>query len=405
MEKILNIFKKVPLLSVITFLIVTIIFSFTILTSHDFYIANNAQIHIPETYENKNIYQISDNAWTEDEHQILYGDSNNLISMNNFIKDLKLNDNFYFQVSNLHPIGIADQNPDVFSYLYEEGAGTQEVDFGGVKFNLIKGAQLDEKTFSLNNIELSQGRMFNKKEYYWSETIPVILGNDYKEIYSIGDNFKLHYLFQNYDAEVIGFLKSNQTAMTTAEPSVNLNRYIVMPPLFYNNDDIKRQVDIDKISIGPNLSMHTSGFLITKLNEREINSIIDDISKYHNHEGYYISDMTNHVEHYLSFNKDIRDYLIILLIFAFLLVTYSVLVLRTFKTLSKSILTYSNFSLFIYYLIIIITSLMSTIVFFIMKYYQYEIGNSFIISLLIALLLIIIILLIPILLFRKSLRT
>lgn len=332
MANFFRIIKEHPVLSIMILIIVTVIFTYTAFATHTYFVAFHNNVPVPETYIKYNLFQISDGTWTDEEYEQLYGDAKNFIPMNNFISHLKDNENFFFQVSNLHPIGLADQNSNIFNYMHEYGERPEDFVFEGTRYHLIKGAQFNDVAFKLNDIRLYRGRMFTEKEYYYSEKrIPLILGYDYNEIYNVGDVLEIHYLFKNYEAEVIGFTEKDQTALTTYEPFVNLNRYIILPPLFYSNDNINNLSKLKDKSIPAQLSLHISGFLISKLSEDKILSIVDEIADSNRHMGFYISNMTEYIDAYLYFKKGIKDYIISFFILITLLTTYFILTLKLLK--------------------------------------------------------------------------
>ncbi len=80
-----------------------------------------------------------------------------------------------------------------------------------------------------DRLVISQGRNFADSDFVLSEKniIPVILGNDYENVYNIGDTFELEYLYDIYKFEVIGILEKNSRLSLNME--YFFDKSIIMP--------------------------------------------------------------------------------------------------------------------------------------------------------------------------------
>lgn len=118
---------------------------------------------------------------------------------------------------------------------------------------LIECVYASEELVDKFNFKISQGRWFTKEEYennsIWDDTqngkeVPVVLGQTFKEMFSIGDVFS--YKRDQVKFKVVGFLEKGQYFSSSNlyfYPSKlsTLDKFIIMPykvPKFYNNFQI-----------------------------------------------------------------------------------------------------------------------------------------------------------------------
>lgn len=74
-----------------------------------------------------------------------------------------------------------------------------------------------------------EGNEFSDEDFlYKNGNINAILGNDYSEIYEIGDELEILYLGYPLTLKIIGFLEDN-TYFTIGNDSISLDVYIVLP--------------------------------------------------------------------------------------------------------------------------------------------------------------------------------
>lgn len=80
-----------------------------------------------------------------------------------------------------------------------------------------------------DTLEIDEGRTFTESDFIHikGSKIPVLLGSGYRGIYAIGDTFFLEYLYDNYEFEVIGFLKKD--SLISLNMTYYLDNSIIMP--------------------------------------------------------------------------------------------------------------------------------------------------------------------------------
>ena len=123
-----------------------------------------------------------------------------------------------------------DKDPK-FSYGYESGYYIINEEINNHYVTAIKTVQINEE--AINQCRLSQaidsGRIFIAEDFRYHETVPVLLGIEYKGIYNINDKFTANYLGHDFNFKVIGFLKQDTTIDIYNTDAKNIDRSIVMP--------------------------------------------------------------------------------------------------------------------------------------------------------------------------------
>lgn len=137
-----------------------------------------------------------------------FGGVNNVM---NLCKELDYSDEFIFNSSIRSYLFVKRFNNDKDFIYYNNIFDFGEDDKGVLVNNLV----VSKNTLDLFDVKLENGRKFYDNEYYIEDDsiMPIILGNDYKDIYHVGD--KILYSNDNtldvYEAEVVGILKEGES--------------------------------------------------------------------------------------------------------------------------------------------------------------------------------------------------
>lgn len=144
-------------------------------------------------------------------------------NIKNMYKDLK--DNFEYHVISESPLNyIGEYKGDtIFVHEYEKykdaNVNIDWTDFDGknVKTTPLKTVLLDENSYTYFDEHISEGRNFQSSDFILensTDSISVILGDKYKDIYKIGDTFSLQLIAKIMNFKVIGFYKQNSNFST-----------------------------------------------------------------------------------------------------------------------------------------------------------------------------------------------
>ena len=111
-----------------------------------------------------------------------------------------------------------------------------ELSNNGLKGIAAKSIMVNDMALEVFDLKLDEGRIFNSSEYYDSSesVLPVILGSDYSDIYSVGDSFIYLKGSELLQAEVIGILEKGESIPIKFDDSnavrgadVNSNNYLL----------------------------------------------------------------------------------------------------------------------------------------------------------------------------------
>lgn len=160
-------------------------------------------------------------------------DFQNIRTRSTIVEDLmQMNDSFH-----------NSKNFDYFEFSLTNAFATIGTFTGGEKFasrndqyiydktnHELNAIAIGEKADKYFNLSVDKGEFFAPEDYYFQDngTIQILLGNDYKEIYKVGDTIELTFKLKKYNCSIKGFLAQDSNA-THYNFLVNLNDYIVFP--------------------------------------------------------------------------------------------------------------------------------------------------------------------------------
>lgn len=127
----------------------------------------------------------------------------------------------YFEIYNQYLSNVPEE-------LYFFDAFTEELRQGCEAANCI---QISRNVFDQFHLSVKDGRIWSEDEiiiHGSDNTIPVLLGAGYGNIYEVGDTFTAGYLYDQYQMQVIGFLEAD-SRITTPQKYMILDQAIIMP--------------------------------------------------------------------------------------------------------------------------------------------------------------------------------
>lgn len=139
----------------------------------------------------------------------------------------------------------------------------------------LNSIQLGKST--INNIELNKmiesGREFTKEDFELDENkviIPLILGNNYKNQFEIGDTFSFFYIGKEFSGKIIAFLSEDSDIKIDDVETKSLDNTIIMPSFEINTNYSDEY--FNKIQS----LLKTEGYVLYE-NQKEYQSILDKI--------------------------------------------------------------------------------------------------------------------------------
>ncbi|OUB63548.1 hypothetical protein [Bacillus thuringiensis] len=273
-----NLVKK-KFFSILILVQVTMLFVLMSVLFLQFYNVNTKTKSLYGQYKDKNVYQLSDNLFDEEEKSFLKsGDS--LGYLKSFYKQLNENTEFTYLVTASQGIGIENfRGNDTFLEGYHsEGGAFPPYEFHGEQYRMAKALQVNEQVFTTFDLKLEQGRKFKGEDYLYEDKkiLPIILGADYKSTYKIGDRLKIEYIFTQMNAEIIGFLEPNTVFPVREDFEFYADKHILMPaftmekgPLTQENDIFQKRQYLQLVN----------GQIFTEKDTFQIRKLIDGIAE------------------------------------------------------------------------------------------------------------------------------
>lgn len=117
--------------------------------------------------------------------------------------------------------------------------GYGNIDLDELELNFVNCMQMNDNAIKNSNMQLLSGRYFYDSEYIYEDTVPVILGYNYKEYLKENDELSINYLGKDLNIKVIGFLKEG-SYMAKSDYNI-LDNYIVMPALEFTDTPIDEE--------------------------------------------------------------------------------------------------------------------------------------------------------------------
>lgn len=244
---------------------------------------SNAETSTARNFKDKNLYQISDSLIDEKE-ELFFQEKANYDILHNFSNALSESTVFDYYSAIWQPIGIADFKGDlIFGAYYETDSNQPPYDINGKSYSSVKSMRFNKTVFELNDIQLKSGRGFESEEYIFDKNntiMPIILGADYSKLYAIGDHIEVEYYQKEFKGIIIGFLSPFQKVMTTNEPEILLDRYMILPVMDFKElptSMVKSNFD-DEFFFKATLLTNSNGEIITEDSPLEIREILDQIT-------------------------------------------------------------------------------------------------------------------------------
>ena len=164
--------------------------------------------------------------------------------------------------------------PDIFLSGYEEGDIEYDINkVGNQTLYSAKAIEVSANFFDYYNIKVENGKKFSDEDYIYKEgkNIPILLGNEYKKYFEIGDTFNAYFLCDSFCFEVIGFIKPQSFFYVRGvDDFLSCERYIILPALDVN----KRNSFSQSL-----LLQQMEGMVVSSVDYKKTNSIYKRLLK------------------------------------------------------------------------------------------------------------------------------
>ncbi|WP_350343416.1 hypothetical protein PRVXT_002725 [Proteinivorax tanatarense] len=193
-----------------------------------------------------------------------------------FVNELRSLESIEFINVVRQPILVAIQShniPDKFMFQYEEGSPISPEIINGIKHIDVKSVQVSQNVFKEFGVEVDTGRGFSDTDYILEDNkISVILGSEYKDIFSVGDIFEGHYLSDEaMYFEVAGFLPQDTYILQNGN-ILYLDRYVVLPA--FKEYNYEKFQDIAQFA----LLQQSNGVIVSNDPDLNVTKLVNSLS-------------------------------------------------------------------------------------------------------------------------------
>lgn len=213
--------KKTWLKWTITYVIFLIcIFSF-------YYLSQNKSDFKKQYFQLVDIEDLHDRSYISN----LYSQSDLMTRLDKFNQELRNNNNFIF--IEFSPVQIEFiEEPNNPTDLEENQTSIDQTTANNDKdivVTPVEGIMLDQTALDLYSLATSDGELFSDEDFVQTDNkLPLLLGSDFQDYYSIGDTIPLLHYGEEWVGVVKGFLKENEQ-ITQDTMIYHLDNYVLCP--------------------------------------------------------------------------------------------------------------------------------------------------------------------------------
>ena len=221
---------------------------------------------------NKSYYWISDDIEEDDFSLYMENQNGEYEKLKSLHEELKNEKSWTFLSANKQFISINSSDiPEKFLFQYEQGCPLENEDKSKKD---VKCLHVSQNLFSEFGITISDGREFKTEDFMHKngECVPIILGNEYKNIFSIGQILNGEYLFEDFKFEIIGFLPELTEIPSLGDMGIiSCDRYAIMPA--FSRENNAEVSFFDKAS----LDQYVNGIIISDMNYADVNERVQKL--------------------------------------------------------------------------------------------------------------------------------
>ncbi len=275
----------------------------------------NSQINNFNASFNKEIaYSLSDRADEDGKFAKYMAYDAEYFNLYKFVQELRSTDGLFFHSIVAQPIDISAENiSNKFAYGYEDGIDKESSYSVGEKGNPLiwaKSIQITDGVLEKFGVKVDSGRSFAEKDFEFnpSDTVKVILGNEYKAYYQVGDLFDAEYLLTPIKCQVVGMLPEKSLVARRGH-FISLDRYILLPSFnktnYYQNPYLAKML----------LSQQASGEITTTNPAIDVNQLVSHLSQKYDTFNFIVArEDLNQIQNLFTVSEETLKQLVILLI-------------------------------------------------------------------------------------------
>lgn len=192
-----------------------------------YYISQNKHEFEKQYFQLVDIEDLHDQSYISN----LYNQSDLVTRLKNFNQELRNNSNFVF--IEFSPVGIEfigkRNKPTDLAENPTSIDQTTKINDTEVFVTSVEALMIDQISLDLYSLHVSDGELFSDSDFVQTDNkLPLLLGSDFQDYYSIGDTIPLLYYGEEWIGVVKGFLKENEQ-ITQDAMIYHLDNYVLVP--------------------------------------------------------------------------------------------------------------------------------------------------------------------------------
>ena len=172
----------------------------------------------------KQYFQLVDIEYLDDPSYLenLYSQPDLITRLKNFNQELRNSNDFVF--IEFSPIRLEFIEPNG-----KIATSFENITTTGQSAISIEGVMLDQVAFERYSLNIGSGELFSNEDFLQTnDNLPLLLGNDFKDYYSVGDTIPLRHYGETWNGVVKGFLKENEQIVQDSM-IYHLDDYVLVP--------------------------------------------------------------------------------------------------------------------------------------------------------------------------------
>ncbi|MBO0422583.1 hypothetical protein [Enterococcus plantarum] len=183
---------------------------------------------------NKELFALTDTLTEPDAFYNFRQSKESLTTVKSFYEKLNTNETINFISSFDQPLQIEDFKGKIE---FNEAYGTDMEIIGNYIDPMTKKEVFDAKCFQVSKKFFDHYKLETENDalFPWDDinidnhTLPILLGSNYKNSYSVGETIKGSFYLKPFDFKIIGFLKENTSVFYKNDLNKYLDDYIIIP--------------------------------------------------------------------------------------------------------------------------------------------------------------------------------
>ncbi len=301
MEQLILNIKKTKFMFLLMIVLLTVVFfllNFLFTESGDVRVVDE---RLKTIYNGKEYFFVS-KEFEDGDSGIFYHSLDRLNDLKNAQRELMNQQIFEYYLQIRQPLELVEFKDNIsFIANYREGSKDNSFEMSGQTYFRAKAYYISQNIIGKLGLNVSFGRPLQNDDFiYRNDYVPVMVGRNYADNFSVGDMLQGFYWNKSVDFKIIGILEESESMLSFSQDNIEvLDDYILVPALDFPYDpadihDEDSQPDDERLMQEVAYSSYLN-FIITMSEGYELNDFVayyDSIRSKYNIPEYYIADVS-----------------------------------------------------------------------------------------------------------------